>query len=207
MAQASSKSKKPAPVNDNFLEALRDLSKGVVDDARTQLHQAVTSDVRSSFGLDSSGTLNPNEQVSINQLQKAEAQGEEQAENRFSSRIEQMRSEERSRLLREEAASRSQIDSIRNEILSLAKSMGDFAQEVQMAAMQAPANPGIYHKGFFAHLKSVISLLRQRVDSSKNWLASANSRANKRGHYWGQVQKSGTKYMLSSERYMVTSTG
>ena len=73
MAQASSKSKKPAPVNDNFLEALRDLSKGVVDDARTQLHQAVTSDVRSSFGLDSSGTLNPNEQVSINQLQKAEA--------------------------------------------------------------------------------------------------------------------------------------
>lgn len=208
MAPSSSKSKRPVQGSDNFLEALRDLGKGVVTEVKTQAKKIVVEDVPASIGLGSShGTLNPNESVSLNQLKKAEAKGEENAEKRFNSQLEQVRQQERSRLMREEANTKQQITSIRAEILNLAKSMGDFAQEVQVAAIQAPVNPGIYHRNFFTHLKSMLVLLRQRVESSKNWLATTNSRAKKQGHYWGQVKKSGTKFMLSSERYMVTSTG
>jgi hypothetical protein len=74
--------------------------------------------------------------------------------------------------------------------------------------MQAPVSPGIYHRHFFAQLKSFIQDIRRRVQDSKHWLAVANSRASKRqGFFWGQAQKSGTKFLLSQERYMATTTG
>jgi hypothetical protein len=192
---------------ENFLEALRGLGKSTVSEVKSQAKKAVFTDIPESFGLASTGTLNPNESLDLNQVKEAQERGYNQAESEFSSRLHQMREQEHSRLLQSEAASKQQIQSILVEIRQLAQSMGDFAQEVQVAAAQAPVNPGIYHKNFFAHLKFIIASMRIKVESSKNWLATANSRAGKKGYYWSQVSTSGTKYMLSSERYMVTSTG
>jgi len=192
---------------ENFLEALRSLGKSAVSEVTTQTKKAVFSDVPESFGITTSGTLNPNESLNMDQVKDAERNGYRQAESEFASRLHQMREQEHSRLLQAEAASKQQIQSVLMEIRQLAKSMGDFSQEVQVAVAQAPVNPGIYHKNFFAHLKTVIASLRIKVESSSNWLAAANNRAGKKGFYWSQVSKSGTKYMLSSERYMVTSTG
>jgi hypothetical protein len=78
-----------------------------------------------------------------------------------------------------------------------------------VAAMQAPVNPGIYHQNFFASLRTFISNMRLRIQESRNWLAASNARASKKGKsaYWTQAKQSGTKFTLSSERYMVTSTG
>lgn len=203
-------SNKPNPLgnfNDNFLEALRDLGQGVVSETKSQLKQAV-NDIPQSFGLGSpSGTLQPNESFSLDQLRQAEQVGEKKAENRFVSQLNMMRDEERSRYLRQEKEAKEQIKSIQEEILMLAKSAGELNQEIQIAAKQAPVNPGIYHKNFFIHLKNMIVNIRKQVQSSKEWLSTHNGRASKQNFYWSQVGKSGTKYMLSSERYMVTSTG
>jgi len=190
---STGKSKRNAVVHDNFLEALRDLGKGVVDEVKTQAKQIVASDLPESFGISGSGVLNPNESVSLSQLQSAESRGEQQAESRFRQQLAELQRQQ-------EAFASRQTAEIRQQILAL-------KQEVQKATAQIPSRPGIYHKNFFIHLREVIMTLRKRVESSRNWLATANARAGKRGFYWGQVSKSGTKYMLSSERYMVMSTG
>lgn len=204
MADLASTAKRwPAPAN-NFLEALRDLSKGVVDEAKIQVSQistGVSNDISQSFGM--AGTLEPNKSFSMADAEAAEKRGERRAEGRFNNRLQ----EERLMFLRSENESKSQIKAIQEEIQMMAKSVGELAHEAQVASFQAPANPGIYHKRFFEQLLSYIRTLRAKAAESKNWLQTQNGRSGKQGHYWGQVQKSGTKFLLSSERYMVTSTG
>lgn len=191
---------------ENFLEALKGLAKGTVSEIKTQAKSAVLEDIPSSFGLTNTGTLKPNESVGLGDIQAAEERGYMRG-NEDSSHLRQMWEREHRRLQDQEAQSKQQIQPLLNEIRELAKSMGSLAQEVQIATMQIPVNPGAYHKNFFAHLKSMLAAFRRKVDSSRDWLTSANQRAGKKGHYWSNVSTSGTKFMLSSERYMVTSTG
>ncbi len=199
MAPVSQPKRRSAPAN--FLEALRDLSKDVVDEAKIQVSRIVTNDIPQSFGL--SGTLEPNKSFSMGEMAEAEKRGERKAETRFNSRLQ----EERLMYLRSENEAKAQIKAIQDEIQLMAKGVGELAHEVSVAAFQAPANPGGYHRNFFERLRSYLKSLRQKVSESKNWLATQNSRASKKNYYWGNVQKSGTKFMLSQERYMVTSTG
>jgi hypothetical protein len=198
MAQPQTK-RRPAPAN--FLEALRDLSKGVVDEAKIHVTQAVTQDIPQSLGF--SGTLEPNKSFSLTDVETAEKRGERKAESRFNNRLQ----EERLTYMRSENEAKAQIKAIQGEIQLMAKGVGELAHEVEVATFQAPANPGIYHRSFFNRLRTYIQALRLKVQESKHWLATQNSRAAKRSYYWGQVSKSGTKFMLSQERYMVTSTG
>ena len=201
MASAASPrpARRPAPVN--FLEALKDLGRDAASQAKIHISQAVTQDIPESFGL--SGDLTPNQSYSLEDLKHAEKTGEARAEARFGNRLQQ----ERLVFLQSESQTKAQITAIQAEIKSLAKSVGSFAREVEIATFQAPVNPGVYHKNFFDALRSFINSIRQRVDQSRNWLATTNARATQRNYYWGQVKSSGTKFMLSSERYMVTSTG
>ena len=193
---------KRAPTN--FLEALRDLGSDFKSEAKIQVSKIVTDDIPQSLGL--SGTLAPNESVSVSQMANKPEQQDSKAESQFSARLHQVREEERAFYSQREAATKQQIQAILTEIKSLAKSAGGLAREVEIAAFQAPANPGVYHRSFFSQLKSLIMALRQQVQDSSHWLHTTNSRVAKKG-YWGQVASSGTKFMLSSERYMVTSTG
>lgn len=194
------KAKTPVRNYDSFLEAFKDLGAGAVSEMVDQGKKMFTDDVPASFGF--KGDLAPNESFSLSDLKSAENRGEKRAENRMGQEL-------RQNILRQEQQVKMQIISIQEEIQKMAKSMGDFAKEIQVAAMQAPVNPGIYHQNFFASLRTFISNMRLRIQESRNWLATSNARASKKGKgvYWTQAQKSGTKYTLSSERYMVTSTG
>lgn len=201
MASLQKAARRPAPAN--FLEALRDLSHDAASETTVHIQKAITQDIPEAFGFAKSGDLTPNQSFSMEDLKKAENASEARAENRFNNRLQ----EERLVFLRSENETKKQIQSIQQDIHAFAKSAGDLAQQVQIATLQAPVNPGIYQKNFFEHLRSIIKVLRQNVESSQNWLAAHNSRATKRGSYWGSVKTSGTKFMLSSERYMVTTTG
>lgn len=206
MASSPAKgARRPAPAN--FLEALRDLGRGVASDVSYHATRAVTADLPQAMGVATSGELKPNQTFSLADVQDAQSRGEKRAETRFGSRLAQVKEQQRLLYLRSENETKAQIVAIQQEIQLLAKSTGELAKEVQVAAFQTPANPGVYHKNFFEHLRSLIRTLRQKVQESKNWLATTNARAGKRSYYWAQVGKSGAKYMLSGERYMVTSTG
>jgi len=203
-----STSKVPNPAN--FLEALRglrDVPGDFKQEAKIQVTKMFTQDVPEMLGLKSSGTLNPNESVSLNQLDSAKKEGFDTANRQFEMRLHQMRQEDEARARKQEQIIREQIKSIQEEVKLLAKSAGELTQEIEVATFQAVRNPGAYHQTFFAHLRTIIVAMRKRVVDSRHWLAEFNGRARKKSHYWGNVQKSGTKYMLSSERYMVTSTG
>lgn len=200
--KTTQKAKQP----ENFLEALRELGRDIATETRVQITKAVTTDLPDAFGVThTSGTLKPNEQFSV-QSQSSES-SRKNSDTYFNNHFAQNREQEQARFRQNQAEIKQQIASIQTEIRSLAKAAGELASEVQVATLQATVDPGLYHKHFFARLKSTISLLRKRVSESRNWLAEVNSRSKKKGHYWSQVQKSGTSYMLSSERYAVTSTG
>jgi hypothetical protein len=191
---------------DNFLEAFRDLGKGAVSEVKSQINQVFTKDIPEELGLNLSGTIKPHESVSLPEdLSMQELNYTRKNEQLRSLNI--FRQEELARMHREEASSKEEIIFIRKEIQSIAKIAGDLAKEFEIAATQAPTNPGIYHKNFFSQLRSFLILMRKRIQDSKEWLSTTNARTSKRGYYWSQVGQSGTKYMLSSERYMVTSTG
>lgn len=193
--------RRPVRAPDSFLEALQELGKGVVSEAKIQVTNIVTQDIPQSLGF--SGDLQPNQPISLDSLKQAESAGERKAETRFSNRFQ----EDRLLYLRSEQETKHQIASLLQEIQALAKSTGQMAHEVQMATMQAVVNPGVYHRSFFTQLRTFIKVIRAQVEQSRNWLASHNQRSAKRNYYWGQVSQSGSKFMLSSERYMVTSTG
>lgn len=197
---AKPQQKRPAP--NNFLEALRELGQDMASEAKMQVKQMVTTDIPESFGITGSGTLKPNESLTVQPRNETRSQ-----ETAINGRLHQMREEEQAQYRRNEAQMREQIKSIQEEIRRLASSVGSFAQEVQAATSQAVVNPGVYHRNFFSQLRTLIVAMRKRVDESRHWLAESNSRGKKKSYYWGQVQKSGTSYLLSSERYMVTSTG
>lgn len=206
MAQLGTKPQVKRPAPQNFLEALRDLGQDMASETKIQVKQVFTQDIPESFGLPISGTLSPHESVSLNFPQSPEKKHPD-SDMILSSRLQQLREEEHAMMTREQSAIKEQIRSIQEELRSLAKSSGQLSQEIETATFQAAVNPGLYHKNFFSHLKSILTTLRKQVADSRNWLAEFNGRSAKQGHYWGQVSKSGTKYMLSSERYMVMSTG
>lgn len=194
MASSTNKvARRPVRAPDSFLEALQELGKGVVSEAKIQVKNIVTQDLPQSFGL--SGDLQPDQPVSIESLHKTET--------RFSNRLQ----EERMIYLRSEQETKHQITALLQEIQLLAKTTGLMAQEVQVATMQAVVNPGVYHRTFFEQLRTFIKDIRAKVTESRNWLATHSARSSKKNYYWGQVGASGSKFMLSSERYMVTSTG
>jgi hypothetical protein len=100
-----------------------------------------------------------------------------------------------------------EIEAIRDELLKLVKSSQRLAKQVEIAAIQAPVAPGVYHVTFLEKLRGFIIFLRKNITESRNWLATCNAKAKKRNYYWNQFKKSGTKFMLSSERYMATQAG
>jgi len=99
------------------------------------------------------------------------------------------------------------VEVIRDELKMLAKELAGMDVSIEKAIEEEIANPGTYHVSFFEKLRRLILDLRKRVVDSSSWLETANYRKAAQAGYWGQVQKSGTKFLLSQERTMATQAG
>jgi len=100
-----------------------------------------------------------------------------------------------------------QISLIQTEIKKLILSTKNLVEETKITVEQFPSNPGVYHLNFLEKVKKAIILLKKRVDESATWLHEFSQRSKRRSYYWAQVKKSGSKFMLSQERYMSTQAG
>ncbi|MFC1789986.1 DUF5660 family protein [Patescibacteria group bacterium] len=118
-----------------------------------------------------------------------------------------LRQEERLVFKRSEREIKIQIETVRNELIKLVQETQKISKEVKIAAFQAPVDPGVYHLTFFEKLREFIIFIRKNIAESKNWLAVCNQRSKKRNSYWSKFKKSGTKFMLSAERYMTNQAG
>jgi len=102
---------------------------------------------------------------------------------------------------------RMQLTAIREEILFLAQKTEDLAEETQVAAFQAPVEPGIYHVIFFEKLLEFVKSFRRKIEEASIWLHAVNRRAARKNVWGANYKKSGAKYLLSGEHYLQRSAG
>ena len=178
-----------------FFENLKDLGDGI---ARSTAEEAVKQ-------ITGRGTLKPEEPLEFEKYiaeREKEIRGEER---RF---YERRRAQEKILWTAEQQKTALQIETIQEELKKLVNETEGLSREIKTAAVQAIVEPGVYHLNFLERLLELIKLIRKKIQESKTWLAEWNAYCKKkRNYYWVQVKKSGTKFMLSSERYMATQAG
>lgn len=102
---------------------------------------------------------------------------------------------------------KAQIKQIQEELRALAKDLTNLSLTTQKALNEVIVNPGTYHISYLEKLRRFVINLRKQVQNANNWLELSYHRRQSKQHYWGSVKQSGTKFMLSQERYMATSAG
>jgi hypothetical protein len=117
-----------------------------------------------------------------------------------------LREEERVKSERKGNKLRMQLQAIIEEVAALAQNTQELAEEVQIATMQAPIEPGVYHLIFFEKLLEFIKSFRKNIGQAKVWLQSSNKRAQKK-NYWASYKKHGGKFLLAADHYVSRSAG
>ncbi len=117
-----------------------------------------------------------------------------------------LREEEKTRSERKGNELRMQLQAIIEEVAALAQNTQELAEEVQIATMQAPIEPGVYHLIFFEKLLEFIKSFRKNIGQAKVWLHSSNKRAQKK-NYWASYKKHGGKFLLAADHYVSRSAG
>jgi len=101
---------------------------------------------------------------------------------------------------------RLQLQAITVEISKLANSTGNLAAQAEIAMMEVPVNPGVYHVLFFEKVLEFLQSFRKRIDEAVVWLGSTNKRAEKK-NYWSMYKKKGSSFLLSPDHYLQRSAG
>jgi hypothetical protein len=118
-----------------------------------------------------------------------------------------LRLEEQSHINKKTNELKIQLKTIQEEVLILAQNTQGLSKEIQIATMQAPIEPGIYHLVFFEKLLEFIKSFRKKIEEASVWLHSTNTRAAKKNAWGARYKKHGAKYLLSGEHYLSRSAG
>ncbi len=108
---------------------------------------------------------------------------------------------------RKEIEAKAKIEAIKDQLRLLVKDLAAMDLQLEKAIEEEIVSPGTYHVTFFEKMRKFIIDLRKRVVESANWLATSYGRQQDQKSYWGNVKRSGTKYMLSQERTVATQAG
>lgn len=100
-----------------------------------------------------------------------------------------------------------QLRVIQEEIINLAEKTEGLAEETEIAVMQAPIEPGVYHVIFFEKLFEFIRSFKKKIEEARVWLHAVNARAAKKNAWGANYSKHGAKYLLSGEHYISRSAG
>jgi hypothetical protein len=184
----------PKSLPKDFIEALRDLGGGIASDIGDQTGLRPKKISQPSF---------PEEMFSL------EGKNQETAKifERRLYRAEVLRKQEKLIFSSRDQETKTKVFALQQEVQKLALATNSLAKEAKVAAFSVPSQPGIYHETFFEKLISFIKSLTKKVENASVWLAAWNARSKKKPFYWAQVGKSGSKFMLSPDRYMSTQAG
>lgn len=208
----SKKRNSVAPRTDSFLESLRDIGGSSAKSVKKDFIEGVPKDfVRQLFGVEkpnvrASGEIQPGETLEIERVMKAESDENKQLKAQLQSER-RLREEEKVHFEKKSQELKVELHALVQEVQQLAKTTSGLSQEVEIATMQAPANPGIYHVIFFEKLREFIQSFRKKIENASIWMQNYNQRAAKQKTFWGQVGKSGSKRLLSPEDYLQRSAG
>jgi hypothetical protein len=206
----NSANKKKYQKPNNLIEAFRDQGS------------AATRGVASSFidqltGKDQFQNTNSNQNQ---QEQKPQSQPFnfaeflKQRENRIRQQermlSQQQQKTERVLFFQKEDKAKQEIEIIKAEIKKIIISTQDVSAELieaEKTVATTTVEVGTYQINFFQRIRKLLILAKKRIEESRHWLELYNQRNAHRSYYWGQVKKSGSKFMLSQERQISNQTG
>ena len=195
----------------NVLESLKDIGSGVTSSINTDLLGGISKDLleqilnRQSPNKKASGDIHAGESLEFADLLSGKHEENLKLKNQIAFertlvQEEKMVSEKRSNELKV------QLQALMQEVQYLAKTTQNLGEEVEVATMQAPSQPGIYHIIFFEKIIDFIRNFRKNIESASVWLQTSNKRAEKK-NFWAMYKKKGSSFLLSGESYSQRSAG
>ncbi len=207
------KTPKSAYNNDNLIEQLRDMGRGVAKTVKNDLVGGMAQDALSSlFGTPKSGTMTPGESLNLKQSDTGNESPfwPEKPQPALWGRREQYHSqvsqEVINRLKTQESEVMHKIEEIRQELKALIIALKVADSQIVQAVENQIVDPGLYHLNFLDRIKTVLKLIRQNLHESRSWLNVMHSRKKQKG-YWNQYKKKGTEWGLNPERVLATQVG
>ena len=197
----------------NVLESLKDLGGGVGKSVKEDLLSPMSKDFFNqlfksrSQNKSYSGEIKPGEQVGMKDVFSGNREKEEKLQKQMTmERV--LHQEEMSLIQKKMMELKQQLTAIMQEMQVISVTTPQLSKEIQIAAMQAPVNPGIYHLRFFEKLLDFMKAFRKNASQANSWLHAVNARGKKGGNVWGNNYKKGKgSYLLSSEHYLQRSAG
>jgi len=194
----------------NVLESLKDIGTGTVKAVKTDLLEGASQDVLNQiFGFHEpqkwQAEITPGESLEFSEVFSGKYEETKKLKGQISLER-QLREEERILIERKSGELKLQLQAIMQETLRLAQATQNLSQEIEVASIQAPSNPGIYHLVFFERLYEFIISFRKKIEQGTAWLSAVNKRADKK-NFWGVYKKHGSKFLLSPDHYLQRSAG
>lgn len=195
----------------NVLESLKDIGSGVTSSLNTDLLGGISKDLleqilnRQSVNKKASGDIHAGESLDFSDLLSGKHEENLKLRNQIAFER-RLTAEEKEVSQKRTNELKVQLHSLMQEVQLLAKTTQGLGEKVEVAAMQAPAQPGIYHLIFFEKIIDFIKGFRKKIDSASIWLGASNKRAEKK-NYWAMYKKKGSSFLLSGESYSQRSAG
>jgi hypothetical protein len=207
---ADTKKAKSSVVKRNVVESLKDLGDDFGNQGTDLLKRTSEDFFKELMGVSRpavkrSGEIAPGQSLQMNEV----VSGKEVENQKLRAQIslERNLSADEKRLSQEKMQElRIQLQAITFEISKLAASTGNLATQAEIAMIEVPANPGVYHVVFFEKVLEFLQSFRKKIDLAATWLGSANKRAEKK-NYWSTYKKKGSSFLLSPDHYLQRSAG
>ena len=207
---ADNKKVEGSVVKRNIIESLKDIG-GDFSGQSTDLLKNTSEDfLKELLGMSRpqikrSGEMKPGESFEMSQVMNGKEEENKKLRTQIS--LERNLSSDEKRLSQEKMQElKMQLQAITVEIGKLAASTGNLATQTEIAMVEVPNNPGIYHIIFFEKVLEFLQSFRLKIDQASVWLGSANKRAEKK-NYWSMFKKKGSSFLLSPDHYSQRSAG
>lgn len=193
------------PNKTQVIEQLRSVGDGAFNSLNRDLIKETPQEFfKQMFGLPEkrvTGDLVPGEALELKDALSGKAEENRRLKGQLTLER-QMRTDEQRIATTKQKELRMQLSVVTSEVQQLAQTTQGLSREIQIAAFQAPVDPGTYHVIFFEKLVEFIRDFRKKIENASVWTASYNARSKKRANtFWGQVGVGGAKRLLSSEDY------
>lgn len=194
----------------NVLESLKDMGNSAGKAIKDELLKDTSEEFfRQLFGVKEEkkykGDINPGESLEMDDVYSGTSEENQKLKQQIA--LERNMSQEEKGLAEKKVNTlKIQLHALTQEVGQLAQATQNIGEEVRLASMQAPVEPGVYHIVFFEKLLEFIRNFRKKIEDAGVWLEAVNKRAEKK-NFWGMYKKSGSKFFLSSEHYLQRSAG
>lgn len=208
--QMADKKTKSSVVKRNVIESLKDLGDDFGNQGGDFLKNTSEDFFKELMGMPAapvkrSGEIAPGEPLRMKEAMNGQA--EENRKLKAQIALERNLATDEKRLSQEKMQElRVQLQAITVEISKLATSTGNLATQAEIAMIEVPINPGIYHVVFFEKVLEFLQSFRKKIDLAVTWLGSSNKRAEKK-NYWSTYKKKGSSFLLSPDHYLQRSAG